>query len=88
MATRRTTIVLSQGERRAAKSLAARWGVTFSEAVRRALLKVEAEELEQAAERKRRQRQANLPGLLAAFKGQRHRLKAELERISAERDAW
>ncbi|MBI3182525.1 MAG: hypothetical protein HYZ28_10300 [Myxococcales bacterium] len=88
MAARRTTIILGGGERRAAKELAARWGVTPSEAIRRALLKVEAQEIEAAAERKRRKRKANLPFLLAAFRGHRRLLDAELARIAAERDAW
>lgn len=88
MATKRTTIILGEGERRAAKNLAARWGVTPSEAIRRALRKVEAEDLEKASERKRRQRLANLPYLLRAFQGHQRGLKSELARISAERDAW
>ena len=45
MAPRRTTITLGEKECRAAKSLAARRGVTPSEAIRRALLKVESQEL-------------------------------------------
>jgi hypothetical protein len=88
MAGHRTTIVLGKGERRAARNLAARWGVTPSEAIRRALLKVESEELDEAAERRIRHREANLQRLFAAFKGRRAALKGELKRISAERDAW
>jgi hypothetical protein len=85
---KRTTIVLGAGERRAAKTLAARWGVTPSEAIRRAVLKAEAEETEDAAERRRRARIANLDALFAAFSPSKSKLKQELKRLSEERDAW
>jgi hypothetical protein len=82
----RTTIVLGPGERRAAKRLAARWGVTPSEAIRRALMRVANEELEEHRARKRRQRLAALEQLIALSDGQD--LEGELQRIGEERDAW
>lgn len=88
MASARTTIVLGPRERRAAKRLALRWGVTPSEAIRRAVVQVDGEQADSAHERKRRQRRANLPALFRAFAGRRKSLEAELERINAERDAW
>jgi hypothetical protein len=82
----RTTIVLGAIERRAAKRLAARWGVTPSEAIRRALMRVANEELHEQRERKRRQRVAALEQLIELSGGQD--LEAELKRISEERDAF
>lgn len=82
----RTTILLGPSERRAAKGLAARWGVTPSEAIRRALLRVAGEELAEHRERKRRQRLALLEQLIDLSKDQD--LEGELARISEERDAW
>lgn len=82
----RTTIVLGPSERRAAKRLATRWGVTPSEAIRRALMRVAHEELEEHRERKRRQRVAALEQLIELSQSQD--LEAELKRIAEERDAW
>jgi len=82
----RTTIVLGPNERRAAKRLAAQWGVTPSEAIRRALMRVANEDLDEYRERKRRQRVAALEQLIELSKGQD--LEAELQRISEERDSW
>lgn len=82
----RTTIVLGANERRAAKRLAAQWGVTPSEAIRRALMRVANEDLEEYRERKRRQRVAALEQLIELSKGQD--LEAELQRINEERDSW
>ena len=82
----RTTIVLGPGERRAAKRLAALWGVTPSEAIRRALMRVANEELAEQRERKRRQRVAALERLIELSSGQD--LETELRRIGEERDAW
>ncbi len=82
----RTTIVLGPLERRAAKRLAARWGVTPSEAIRRALMRVANAELHEQRERKRRQRVAALEQLIELSGGQD--LDAELKRISEERDAF
>ncbi len=82
----RTTIVLGPAERRAARRLAARWGVTPSEAIRRALLRVANEEVSEYRERRRRHRVAALEQLIKMSDGQD--LEAELRRISAERDAW
>ena len=85
MATGRTTIVLGEKERRAAKKLAAHWGVTPSEAIRRALLKVEAEELEAARSKARRDRVGAFEELVKLFKG--YNPAQELEQIRADRDA-
>ena len=82
----RTTIVLGAAERRAARRLATRWGVTPSEAIRRALMRVASEELAEHRERKRRQRVVALERLIDISEGQN--LGAELQRISEERDEW
>ena len=82
----RTTIVLGPNERRAAERLAARWGVTPSEAIRRALMQVANEDLAEYRERKRRQRVAALEQLIELSKGQD--LEAELKRIREERAGW
>lgn len=82
----RTTIVLGAAERRAAKRLAALWGVTPSEAIRRALMRVASDDLGEQRERKRRQRVAVLEQLIELSQGQN--LEAELERIREERDAF
>jgi hypothetical protein len=82
----RTTIVLGAQERRAAKRLAARWGVTPSEAIRRALMRVAGEELAEQRERKRKQRLTALDQLIELSAGQD--LEAELQRVSEEREAW
>ncbi len=82
----RTTIVLGVAERRAARRLATRWGVTPSEAIRRALMRVAGEELAEHRERKRRQRMAALGRLIELSEGQD--LAAELHRINEARDQW
>jgi antitoxin component of RelBE/YafQ-DinJ toxin-antitoxin module len=82
----RTTIVLGPNERRAAKRLAARWGVTPSEAIRRALMRVANEDLDEFRARQRRQRVAALEQLITLSEGQD--LEAELERIAEDRDTW
>mgnify|MGYP001574389076 CR=1 FL=1 len=82
----RTTIVLGERERRAAKKLAAHWGVTPSEAIRRALLKVEAQELEATRSRARRERVAAFQELVKLF--DRYDPEEELARIREDRDSW
>ena len=82
----RTTIVLGATERRAARRLAKRWGVTPSEAIRRALLRVAEEELDDVRQRRRRHRVGALDRLIQLSSGQD--LDAELRRIRQERDAW
>ena len=82
----RTTIVLGPAARRAAKRLAVLWGVTPSEAIRRALMRAANEELQEQRERKRRQRVAVLEQLIELSRAQD--LDAELKRIGEERDAW
>jgi len=82
----RTTIVLGPNERRAAKRLAARWGVTPSEAIRRALIRVANEDLDEFRARQRRQRVAALEQLITLSEGQD--LQAELQRIAEDRDTW
>lgn len=82
----RTTIVLGAAERRAAKRLALHWGVTPSEAIRRALMRAAGEEIAEYREKKRRHRVAILEQMIKISNGQD--LKAELRRISRERDAW
>ncbi len=86
MAPGRTTIILGNKERRAAKKLAAHWGVTPSEAIRRALLKVESQELEATRSRERRGRLAAFKELIRLFDG--HDPEKELAEIRADRDAW
>ncbi len=85
MATGRTTIVLGERERRAAKKLAAHWGVTPSEAIRRALLKVESQELEVGRNRRIKERAAAFLQLITLFKG--HDPRDELARIRDDRDS-
>ena len=82
----RTTIVLGPSERRAAKRLAVRWGVTPSEAIRRALMRVAGEELAEQRERKRRQRVAALEHLIQLSDG--HDIDAELARLVEARETW
>jgi hypothetical protein len=82
----RTTIVLGPAERRAAKRLASRWGVTPSEAIRRALMRVAGEELAEQRERKRRQRVAALEHLIQLSEGQD--VRAEIARLVEDREAW
>ena len=82
----RTTIVLGPNERRAAKRLASHWGVTPSEAIRRALLRVAGEELAQQRERKRRQRMAALEHLIQL--SDRQDIEAELVRLAEDREGW
>lgn len=86
MAPGRTTIVLGDKERHAAKKLAAHWGVTPSEAIRRALLKTEMQELETTRSRARRERVAAFKELIKLFGG--HNPTEELAAIRADRDAW
>lgn len=73
-------------ERRAAKKLAAHWGVTPSEAIRRALLKVEAEELQVVRNRARRERVAAFGALIKLFKG--YDPAEELDQIREDRNSW
>ncbi len=86
MASERTTIILGDAERAAAKRLAVRWGVTPSEAIRRALLKVADAELVEHRQRRAKQRRAALEKLITLSRGLD--VDAELERLSAERDEW
>jgi hypothetical protein len=86
MAPGRTTIILGDKERRAAKKLAAHWGVSPSEAIRRALLKVEADEFEAARSRTRRDRVAAFEELIKLFDG--YDPQDELNRIREDRNAW
>jgi hypothetical protein len=82
----RTTIVLGAAERRAAKKLAVHWGVTPSAAIRRAILKVEAQESQPALERRRRERIEAFDRLVASFDG--YDPAAELQRIREDRETW
>jgi hypothetical protein len=86
MAPGRTTIILGDKERRAAKKLAAHWGVTLSEAIRRSLLAMEAQELEATRSRARRERVLAFKELVKLFHG--HDPEEELAQIRADRDAW
>lgn len=86
MSSGRTTIVLGSAERSAAKRLAAHWGVTPSEAIRRALLKIANQELSEVRERKRRQRIRVLKELIELSRGMD--VGAELARVNEERDNW
>lgn len=86
MSSERTTIILGRAERAAAKRLAVQWGVTPSEAIRRALLKVADAELSDHRVRKAKQRRAALERLISVSKGMD--VEAELQRISGERDDW
>lgn len=82
----RTTIVLGEKERRAAKRLAALWGVTAAEAIRRAVIKVDEAEIPASRERAKRQRAAALDRARDVFVGMD--IDAEIDRINEERDDW
>lgn len=85
----RTTVVLGADGRRAAQRLAKRWGVTPSEAIRRALLRAADEELGVVRERRRRQRVAAIDALgRTASTEVEAEVEAELRRLAEERDAW
>jgi hypothetical protein len=86
MATGRTTIVLREKERRAAKRLAALWGVTPSEAIRRAVIRVDEAEVPASRERAKRARAVALERARDAFAGTD--VDGEIARIQEERDAW
>ena len=86
MSSERTTIILGKAERAAAKRLAAQWGVTASEAIRRALLKVADAELGDYRAQKAKQRSAALERLFEVSRGMD--VAGELARINFERDAW
>ena len=85
MAPARTTIVLGDKERRAAKKLAAHWGVTPSEAIRRAIMKVEGQELDASIQRRRRARVEAFQELVALFDD--YDPRDELDQIREDRDA-
>jgi hypothetical protein len=86
MASNRTTIVLGEKERRAAKRLAALWGVSPSEAIRRAVIKVDEEAVPASRERARRARAKALHSARDVFDTMD--VAAEIARISEERDSW
>ena len=86
MSNERTTIILGKAERAAAKRLAAQWGVSPSEAIRRALLKVADAELGEHRARKAKQRSAALERLIEVSQGMD--VAGELARITSERDEW
>jgi hypothetical protein len=86
MATGRTTIVLRERERRAAKRLADLWGVTPSEAIRRAVIKVDEAEIPASRERARRARAAALEKARVVFAAMD--VDAEIDRINSDRDEW
>jgi hypothetical protein len=86
MASNRTTIVLGEKERRAAKRLAALWGVTPSEAIRRAVIKVDEETVPASRERARRARANALERARDVFASMD--IERELARITEERDDW
>jgi hypothetical protein len=86
MPPRRTTIVLGERERRAAKRLADLWGVTPSEAIRRAVVRVDEAEVPASRQRVRRARAAALEQARDVFDGMD--VEREIARIQAERDDW
>ena len=86
MTTERTTIVLGRKERAAARGLADRWGVTPSEAIRRALMQVAESEWGELRRRRARHRATALNRLIKLSKGMN--VAAELERLGDDRDNW
>jgi hypothetical protein len=86
MANNRTTIILGDKERRAAKRLAALWNVTPSEAIRRAVIKVDEAEVPASSERAKKARAAALDRARDVFRTMD--VEAEIARISEERDHW
>jgi hypothetical protein len=81
MRTTRTTILLDEASRRAAKTLAARLNVSPSEAVRRALVHYRDSVLGVPMETRRR-RLAALDRLIDLFEG--HDAAAEVQRLKQE----
>jgi hypothetical protein len=86
MASGRTTLILGKKERAAAKALAHEWGVSSSEAIRQAVVKVAEQEVAAYRERKIRRRVAAFERLVELSRGLD--VAAELARISEERDSW
>ena len=86
MASNRTTIVLGEKERRAARRLATLWGVSPSEAIRRAVIKVDEETVPASRERARRARASALDRAREVFASMD--IESELARINDERDNW
>ena len=80
----RTTLVLDEKAREAARQLARRYGCSLSEATRRALVKQRDAELGLPRERRRERKQA-LRRLFALFGD--NDAAAEVRRLKAE-DAW
>jgi hypothetical protein len=77
----RTTIMLDETTRRAARELAASYRCTVSEAIRRAILEQRNRGLGVSEER-RRERLEAFTRLVDAFEG--HDVEAELERLKEE----
>ena len=69
MAAQRATIVLGEKARRAARRLAALWGVTLSEAIRRAVIQCDEAELPASRERTKQTRAVALERARDVFKG-------------------
>ena len=78
--------MLGEKERRAAKRLAALWGVSPSEAIRRAVIRVDETEVPASRARVRRARAAALERARDIFEGMD--VDAEIARIQQERDDW
>jgi len=81
----RTTILLDDAARRAAKALAARLDISPSEAVRRALVHYRNQVMGVPAEERKR-RTAALRKLVSLFEG--HDAPAEIRRLKEEDRPW
>jgi hypothetical protein len=83
---KRTTIVLGERARHAAERLATLWGVTPSEAIRRAVIEVDQETVRASPERVRRARADALDRAQAVFETMD--VESEIARLGDERDRW
>jgi len=85
MASQRTTLILDEETRKAAKELAARDGCSISEAIRRAVIKQRAAAFGVAA-RSRRHRRKLLDRLFVLFEG--NDPEEEIRRLKAEDEGF
>ncbi len=84
MASHRTTLILDEETRKAARELAARYGCSLSEAIRRAVVR-QRESVLGIAARTRRDRRKLLERLFVLFDG--NDPEREIRRLKAE-DEW
>jgi hypothetical protein len=84
MRTKRTTLILDEKTRKAARELAARYGCSVSEAIRRAVIEQREGSIGLGAY-ERRERRKLLERLFVLFEG--HDAEEEIRRLKSE-DEW